>query len=145
MDLPRGFLILAFLCFILSLLFRIVKSVFFSPLKAIPGPFLAKITSYYRVYLTINGSSPLNSQKLHKRYGPVVRIGPNHILTSDPRAIPVIYDTRSKFLKVFGTVSVAMFNTHQDRVNSTMSSRHCIKENLWSRSSRPNLRLETQN
>jgi hypothetical protein len=37
---------------------------------------------------------------LHKKYGPLVRIGPKEVLISDPEAIKVIYTLRSGFIKV---------------------------------------------
>ena len=37
---------------------------------------------------------------LHKKYGPLVRIGPNHVSVSDPKAINIIYGLKTGFTKV---------------------------------------------
>lgn len=68
-------------------------------LRSIPGPFLASISDLDRVLSCYNGHQMLYHLSLHKRYGPLVRIGPNHISFSDPSLIPHIYSITSKFYK----------------------------------------------
>lgn len=46
------------------------------------------------------GNGPAEYRKLHQQYGPIVRVGPNHVAVSDPSAIPIIYGLGSKFMKV---------------------------------------------
>jgi hypothetical protein len=46
------------------------------------------------------GNAPVGYRTLHQKYGPIVRVGPNHVAVSDPSAIPVIYGLGSKFMKV---------------------------------------------
>lgn len=71
-----------------------------SPLRHIPGPFLAKFTNLWRLLDTWGGRLELTHQLLHEKYGPAVRIGPNMISLSDPSLIRTIYDSRGTFLKV---------------------------------------------
>lgn len=71
-----------------------------SPLRNIPGPFLAKWTNLWRVFNLLVGNPQQTQKQLHDKYGSVVRLGPNFVTLSDPRLIKVVYDARGKFLKV---------------------------------------------
>ena len=71
-----------------------------SALRHLPGPAIAKVTGYYRVWLLSTGRGPQHYLGLHRRYGSVVQTGPSHVSFSDPRMIPIIYDLKSKFHKV---------------------------------------------
>jgi hypothetical protein len=73
---------------------------FRSPLKNIPGPFLAKLTHLWRLVLVSGKQSSLTLRELHNRYGPVVRIGPNVLSLADPKWIRIVYATRGGFEKV---------------------------------------------
>jgi hypothetical protein len=68
-------------------------------LHELPGPFLGRLSSLYRVWLMWSGHGPVKIQNLHKRYGPIVRVGPRHVYVSDPVMLPVIYGTTAKFGK----------------------------------------------
>lgn len=39
--------------------------------------------------------------QLHNKYGPLVRIGPNHISASSPEAVRAIYLNKKGFQKVY--------------------------------------------
>lgn len=69
-------------------------------LRAIPGPFIARISSLYRPWKISKGDAPDFYRRLHETYGPIVRTGPNTVDISDPKAISTIYGINSKFLKV---------------------------------------------
>ncbi|KAJ3530852.1 hypothetical protein NMY22_g8407 [Coprinellus aureogranulatus] len=66
---------------------------YFHPLAGVPGPRLAAITDYYATYydLVENGKMVKQLESLHKRYGPIVRIGPNKVHFSDSKAFDLIY------------------------------------------------------
>jgi Gpi18-like mannosyltransferase len=81
---------------ILHLLWHYVRS----PLKNIPGPFLAKFTNLWRLFHVLTGHAQRTQKQLHDRYGSAVRLGPNLVTLSDPRLVKVVYDARGKFLKV---------------------------------------------
>ena len=70
----------------------------------VPGPFIARLTPLYRVYLLWSGECIDKFDKLHKQFGPVVRTGPNHIITSDPDAVFTIYDAGWRFPKVMASL-----------------------------------------
>ena len=71
-----------------------------SCLSHVPGPFLARFTGLYRVFLLWSGECPPKIHELHKRYGPIVRTGPNHVIVSDPSALFNIYGSGGRFRKV---------------------------------------------
>ncbi|KAK1641455.1 hypothetical protein BDP81DRAFT_418950 [Colletotrichum phormii] len=69
-------------------------------LSQIPGPWLARYTDLYAVYLAwrTGRSSPKESimNDLRDKYGDVVRLGPRSVTVFDPSAVPVIYGVRSR-------------------------------------------------
>ena len=69
-------------------------------LQEVPGPVLAPLSSIYRIYLLWSGEAAERFQKLHKTYGSVVRIGPSHIVVSDPSLLSTIYGQGWRFPKV---------------------------------------------
>jgi hypothetical protein len=69
-------------------------------LRNLPGPFLARFSGLYRLFMVGGGNGPAAYRKLHQQYGPIVRVGPNHVAVSDPSAIPIIYGLGSKFMKL---------------------------------------------
>ena len=71
-----------------------------SKLRELPGPLLARISSYYRVWLLSTGRGPAEYLELHRKYGSVVRTGPHHVSFSDPAMISVVYDLKHRFHKV---------------------------------------------
>ncbi|KAH8659369.1 cytochrome P450 [Tricladium varicosporioides] len=70
-----------------------------SPLKSIPGPFVAKFTNLWRFFDTYGGRTELTQYILHERFGPFVRLGPNIISLSDPALLRTIYNARGDYLK----------------------------------------------
>jgi hypothetical protein len=71
-----------------------------SPLKKIPGPFLAKFSDIWRFYNHYGQTHIETQKKLHEKYGDVVRLGPNTVSVTDPNLLKTIYSTRGTFLKV---------------------------------------------
>ena len=62
-----------------------------SPLKKIPGPFLAKFSNFWR-FLNHYGQTHIETQRaLHKKHGDVVRLGPTTVSVSDTSLIKTIY------------------------------------------------------
>ncbi|KAK4147374.1 Pisatin demethylase [Dichotomopilus funicola] len=70
-----------------------------SPLKRYPGPFLAGWTNLWRVWQVISGEYAPRMKKLHEKYGPIVRIGPNLLDLDIPELYRVIYGTDGKWIK----------------------------------------------
>jgi benzoate 4-monooxygenase len=64
---------------------------FLHPLSKYPGPFLASLSNTWKAYYAYNLILHERLVSLHERYGPIVRIGPNHLHTWDGEAISPIY------------------------------------------------------
>jgi cytochrome P450 len=72
----------------------------FSPLRHIPGPFLARFTRLWYCLAIYRGSYERENIALHRKYGPIVRIAPNEYSIDSPSACKIIYATsNSHFLK----------------------------------------------
>ena len=81
------FLLVLFLLIAVPLLVN-----YFTPgLRSIPGPFLARFSNLWRFIDACKGHHERTIVKVHQKYGPVVRIGPNVVSVADPAAIePVL-------------------------------------------------------
>ncbi|KKY30492.1 putative pisatin demethylase [Diaporthe ampelina] len=96
----------------------------------IPGPFLASITNIPRMRWGYSGRAHEIHIELHKRYGNLVRLGPNCISVGDPLAIPQIYGTGANFPKsdlykvlqpmAQGKVIQGIFNTQDASLHSAL-------------------------
>ncbi|KAF2773340.1 benzoate 4-monooxygenase cytochrome P450 [Teratosphaeria nubilosa] len=83
------------------LLLRAIYRRRFHPLSSIPGPFWCSIStlpSFYHNFI-LHGQWYREIDRLHARYGPVIRIGPNEVHLSDPAAYDKIYSNASPFYK----------------------------------------------
>lgn len=82
---------------ILALLHRLVlQPLVISPLSRIPGPKLYAVTKW-RLARDDWGRRTRTINSLHKRYGPVVRIGPNEVHFNSITALRTIYGAGSGF------------------------------------------------
>jgi hypothetical protein len=106
MEIQASWYYLLVLVPIIYFLFNTVRLAYRSSLRKIPGPAIAPWTRLWRVKLVWDGKAPWKYIKLHEKYGPVVRTGPNSVDISDPAAIPIIYGVTSKFTKVRSSLSV---------------------------------------
>jgi len=78
---------------------QIIYHLFFSPLRHIPGPFLAKFTTKWLTINEVMGHRSEVVEKAHERYGPVVRLAPDELSFSDASCIKELYLSGSKFPK----------------------------------------------
>ena len=81
------------------LLLQALYSVYFHPLRAVPGPFIAKLTSLWISYHGYVGDDCSTVRRLHKKYGPVVRTSPNDIDIAHGDALWPIYMDKGGFRK----------------------------------------------
>ncbi|KAI0708217.1 cytochrome P450 [Fomitopsis betulina] len=88
-----------------------------SGLRPYPGPFLAKFTDAWIFWTVSRNRWSRSVEDAHKRYGPIVRIAPNHISIADPKALATVYGhstgfTKSNWYDIFANFAVAnIFNT----------------------------------
>ncbi|KAG6829974.1 hypothetical protein H0H92_002779 [Tricholoma furcatifolium] len=90
-------------------------------LRSIPGPFLAKFSDLWLGIVSAQGHRSEIVHKLHQKYGPVIRIAPNHISIADPDALQIVYShgngaLKSNFYDAFVSIRRGVFNT-RDRVD----------------------------
>ncbi|KAI1842150.1 hypothetical protein JX265_005727 [Neoarthrinium moseri] len=78
-------------CVITLLLVVLGSRLVFNPLKAYPGPFLARLTNGYAGWHAIKGDIHLVTYRDHLKYGPVVQQAPNRLVFNTLTAIQDIY------------------------------------------------------
>lgn len=108
----------------------IIFPIFRSDLRGIPGPAIAKITDLYRLLLVRTGVVHEHHIALHKKYGPLVRLGPNNVSIGSPSAIPILYNVRTKYPKsdfypvmgnvAHGKVVPTIFSTLDESIHEGM-------------------------
>ncbi|OBT45127.1 hypothetical protein VE00_04279 [Pseudogymnoascus sp. WSF 3629] len=91
--------LVAFVFITISLLSSFVISYFRSGLRELPGPVLARFPLLWKVWVHIKGDGHVVYQSIHKRYGPIVRTGPNSVSIGDAAMIPEIYLSGHSYLK----------------------------------------------
>lgn len=69
-------------------------------LNKYPGPFLASLTNWWRVYIVAQRRAELTHIALHQKYGEIVRLGPNFLSFANPDALKTIYGLNKGFTKV---------------------------------------------
>lgn len=70
---------------------------YFHPLAKIPGPFLPAVTKFYQT--AFNARYYKQIDKLHQRYGPIVRIAPDEVHLQNAEHYGEIYKVGSNFSK----------------------------------------------
>ncbi|KAB8073437.1 cytochrome P450 [Aspergillus leporis] len=71
----------------------------FSHLRDIPGPPAALLSNFWLLIVCRAGKRYKYVDEAHKRYGPIVRIQPNHVSIADEEAIQTIYGHGTGLLK----------------------------------------------
>lgn len=71
-----------------------------SQLNQFPGPVLASISDIWRFGYSLYNRHDVPLAALHRKYGPVVRLGPRMLSFSTPEAIQDIYGPKNKLKKV---------------------------------------------
>ncbi|KAL2062573.1 hypothetical protein VTL71DRAFT_5645 [Oculimacula yallundae] len=94
-DSPLNFRLLSYLLVPISLyyLYGIAYRLYISPVSSFPGPRLAALTFAYEFYYDIvqNGQYIWEIQRLHEKYGPIVRINPYEIHISDTEFFDTLF------------------------------------------------------
>ncbi len=78
----------------------LVRNRYHNGLNKYPGPLLASLTDWWRFMDVYKRRPELSHIALHKKYGQVVRLGPNTLSFSDPDALKTIYGLNKGFIKV---------------------------------------------
>ncbi|KIW89237.1 uncharacterized protein Z519_10090 [Cladophialophora bantiana CBS 173.52] len=129
MELAQSFthplLVLAFV-WVAYILGLVVYRLYLSPLARFPGPKLAAATAWYEFYYDAicHGRYTFEIGKMHKQYGPIVRISPWELHIDDPDYYEVLYSRSSPrnkykyFANMFGTpkASIAILDHNHHRL-----------------------------
>lgn len=83
----------------LSSTIYVLYHLFFHRLSKFPGPFLASFTNLWKIYHVVVGDYERALLNLHRKYGQIVRIGPNHLDVSDSQAVKAIFGSGRTFQK----------------------------------------------
>ena len=67
-----------------------------SPLRNVPGPFVARFTKLWYLAHVRRGRFEQENIALHRRYGPIVRIAPDHYSLDHPDAVRAVYGLGAK-------------------------------------------------
>ncbi|KAI5923146.1 cytochrome P450 [Camillea tinctor] len=100
-----------------------IYNVFFHPLRKYPGPKLWAMTSIPYVRMSISGEAHRKVLRLHQTYGPVVRVGPNHLAFSHPDAMKELRGHRKNGTGENGKDPIQQF-ANQDSIIGANRSNH---------------------
>ncbi|EXJ91083.1 hypothetical protein A1O1_04190 [Capronia coronata CBS 617.96] len=70
-----------------------------SPLRSVPGPFLARFGRFYYFWRVSWGRWEHDNIALHRKYGPIVRVAPDMYSIESPEIVKKVYGIGSKFPK----------------------------------------------
>lgn len=81
-----------------------VYNLYFHPLSRLPSPPFASITPLVLIYYSHYDLRTETLAKWHRRYGPVVRVGPNEVSFTSEKAIKEIYQDpeMEKYIPLYG-------------------------------------------
>ncbi|KAJ6070453.1 hypothetical protein N7467_011772 [Penicillium canescens] len=108
--------------------YLIAKSIYrlyFHPLSKIPGPKLAAITGAYEFYFNVvkRGMFIWEMERLHKIYGPIIRVTPHEVHIKDPNYYDEIYAS-SKRRRQKDPLLVAQFDLEGSAFSSVSPEEH---------------------
>jgi cytochrome P450 len=108
-GIPR---LLAFF-FVLLMLWRITYELFFSPLRNIPGSFLARLSSKHSILKRVLANGPKSVQADYEKYGSIYVHRPNGVSISNPKDIRAVLTSQEfrktdiyKMLDILGNPSI---------------------------------------
>lgn len=71
----------------------------YKSLRKVPGPWLAKFSNIWLAFGARQGKKFAWVHWAHEKYGPVVRVGYNHVSIAEPEGLHAVYAHGNGFLK----------------------------------------------
>ena len=65
----------------------------------VPGPFFASLTNIPRAWWVWTRNAHEIHLRLHRKYGPLVRMGPNMVSITNPADVSIVYNFEGRFKK----------------------------------------------
>ena len=87
-------------------------------LNKYPGPFLASLTDWWRFWDVYKRRPEVTHINLHAKHGDVLRLGPNTLSFSNPKALKAIYGLNKGFTKVPRALRSAIWEQGLTKVNT---------------------------
>ncbi|OLL22532.1 Isotrichodermin C-15 hydroxylase [Neolecta irregularis DAH-3] len=87
---------------------RIIYLVYFHPLAKYPGPFLAKLTPFWNVFVVASGNRHVIFAALHEKHGDFVRIAPNAVIIRHVSAQRDLHSFGSQVVKSDGYIAARL-------------------------------------
>ncbi|TFK55315.1 cytochrome P450 [Heliocybe sulcata] len=104
---------------------------FFHPLRSYPGPFLARLSSFWSLWHQIPGFKWYEQvQDLHRRYGDFVRIRPRELSINHPDAVQAIHGPRSVCTK---SPYYDLYYPHRSLQLTRDKPLHAQRRRVWDR------------
>ncbi|EAU31616.1 predicted protein [Aspergillus terreus NIH2624] len=77
------------------LLTRLVLTRYRDGLRQVPGPFVASFSNLWKLRAVWKKNMHRENVRVHEDYGPIVRIGPNHVSVADAPSMRAIYGVQN--------------------------------------------------
>ncbi|KAJ5468639.1 Cytochrome P450E-classgroup I [Penicillium sp. IBT 31633x] len=113
------------ICMITAVVLAVYVSymAYFHPLSRYPGPKIAALTNLWKAYYVYKLVLHEKLVELHEQYGPVVRVGPNHLHFWDGEAIAPIYKGgrkmgKTEFYDAFTAFNPNLFGGTDEDIHS---------------------------
>ncbi|KAH3960968.1 hypothetical protein HBI56_210910 [Parastagonospora nodorum] len=90
---------LAFLLSVCYVTFFLVRRLLLSPIRTVPGPLRARLSQWPMIIQGLKGRRIYELERLHRKYGSIVRIGPNEVSVADWRHMRAIYSNPKTVMK----------------------------------------------
>ncbi|KAK1818677.1 hypothetical protein LTR12_006862 [Friedmanniomyces endolithicus] len=113
---------------------RIVQRRFLTPLRNVPGPFFASVTSIWLLYYDLAGLRTTTIHDLHRKYGPIVRLAPNELSFSDEPVVNQLYSQQTAFMKapIYDSMSLPPLGIFSLRNKAAHSQRRSLLSHAFS-------------
>jgi len=99
----------------------IIYTRYLTGISHIPGPWIASVSNFWKISAAWHQEMPQRNIALHRKYGPLVRMGPNMISVDDPSALNIIYGFKPIYLKV-GAIQISR-SINSLQIDSILSHR----------------------